>query len=332
MEMRELRYFIAAFEERSVTAAARRSFVSQPSVSAAIASLEAELDAVLFVRHGKGVSPTAAGERLYPIARRIADETRAAHALFHQPARARRLTLGLMRTLDIARTLEVLSPLTRDPDLHLRLVGADQACDARVVSRVMLAAAEEFVPLWTERFVVALPPRHPLAGKERLRGMDLVGERLVDRCYCEYADLFAKASPRFDVVAIAPSEEWAVALVAAGVGIAILPEGAVRPTDDVVVRMIADADVTREVGLAYGARGGASAEVQRLVERLRARPAAVRGRRASAATRTTAKRTTATRTTATRTMAKGSKGRGGRAGGGGGGGSGRRGRAASRSP
>src|SRR5262245_25133567 len=101
MDLRELRYFIAAYEERSVTAASRRSFVSQPSVSAAIASLESELGAALFVRHKKGVSPTAAGERLYPVAWRIADEELAARSLFREPPRPRRLTLGLMRTLDI---------------------------------------------------------------------------------------------------------------------------------------------------------------------------------------------------------------------------------------
>lgn len=269
MEMHELRYFVAAYDERSVSAAARRCFVSQPSVSAAIAGLEAELGATLFVRHKKGVSPTAAGERLYPVARRIAEEARAAAAMFEKPGRARRLTLGLLRTIDIRRTLDLLAPLVRDSDLHLRLVAADQACDARVVSRVMVRAGEEFVPLWKERFVVALPPRHPLASKDRLRGPDLVGQRLVDRCYCEYAELFTGAGPRFDVAAISPSDDWTVALVAAGLGIAFLPEGAARSTDGVALRPLADADVSREIGVAYGSRG-ATEEVGRLVELLAA--------------------------------------------------------------
>ena len=276
MDIRELRYFIAAYEERSVTAAARRCFVSQPSVSAAIASLEAELGAVLFVRHKKGVSPTAAGERLHPIARRIAEQELAARSLFREPERARRITLGLMRTLDIQRTLEIIAPLVREPDLHVRLVAAEQECDARVVSRLMLADGEEFVPLWLERYVVALPPRHPLASRDVLRGAELVGARLIARCYCENSDMFARYNPRFDVVATAPSEEWALAMVAAGLGIAILPEGAVARNADVVVRTISDIDVTRQVGLAYTGRG-ASAEVQRLVARLES--TAVRSRR-----------------------------------------------------
>ena len=43
MELRELGYFVAVFEEGSVSAAARRSHISQPSVSTALAALEAEL-------------------------------------------------------------------------------------------------------------------------------------------------------------------------------------------------------------------------------------------------------------------------------------------------
>jgi len=60
MELRELGYFIAVYEEHSVTRAARRCFISQPSVSAALAGLEHELGAALFVRHRKGATPTSA--------------------------------------------------------------------------------------------------------------------------------------------------------------------------------------------------------------------------------------------------------------------------------
>ncbi len=58
MDIRELRYFAAVFAERNLTAAARRCFISQPSISAAITNLEAELGTTLFIRHKKGVAPT----------------------------------------------------------------------------------------------------------------------------------------------------------------------------------------------------------------------------------------------------------------------------------
>ena len=108
MDLRELGYFVAVFEEGSVSAAARRSFISQPSVSAALAALEAELGATLFVRHRQGVTPTAAAARLYPTARRLIAEAQALRASFRAPAPARTpLALGLMRSLDAARGREL---------------------------------------------------------------------------------------------------------------------------------------------------------------------------------------------------------------------------------
>src|SRR3954469_5840351 len=178
MDMRELRYFAAVFEERAVTAAARRCYVSQPSVTAAIAGLEDELGTRLFIRHKKGVSPTASGDQLYPIARRMLDEAEAVRTLFRTPAPRRDVTIGLMRSLDIRRVLELLRPLTGAADLHLQLVEADERCDARIISRSLvddrggrategrrglIDRRETFVPLWRERYVVALPPKHELA-------------------------------------------------------------------------------------------------------------------------------------------------------------------------
>jgi DNA-binding transcriptional LysR family regulator len=269
MDVRELRYFAAVYQERNLTAGARRCFVSQPSVSAAIAGLETELDTKLFIRHKKGVSPTASADRLYPVARRMVDELETVRMAFRTPAPRRDLTIGLMRTLDIPRTLDILKPATATPDLHLRLVDAGEACDARIISKSMLKKQETFISLWTERYVVALPPTHPLTLKPHLRAADLAGLKLIDRCHCENRELVARARSRFETVAIAQSEEWALALVAAGVGVAILPEGIARPHPNVVVRDIVDADVTRQVGLAYAA--SPSTEVRMLIEALRPR-------------------------------------------------------------
>src|SRR5438876_2809167 len=112
MDIRELRYFAAVMRERNLTAAAKRCFISQPSISAAITALEAELGATLFIRHKKGVAPTAAAERLHAFARRIIHDADAARNLFRLPAARQVLTLGLMRTLDIPRTVALLKPLT----------------------------------------------------------------------------------------------------------------------------------------------------------------------------------------------------------------------------
>ncbi len=266
MDIRALRYFVAVFEERNLTAAARRCFISQPSVSAAVQSLEQDLETKLFIRHKKGMSPTAAAEQLYPAARRMIGEADGLRALFRQPAPRRTLTLGLMKSLDIARTMELIRPVTGIADLHLRLVDADEDCDARFISKVMLLKGEAFLPLWTERYVVALPAAHPLASKAKLRAADLAGAGLVARCHCEHSELFTRAGAPLVTAAIAQTEEWALALVAAGVGIAFLPEGVARDASGVVTREIADVDLAREVGLAYA--GAPSIDLEGLIARL----------------------------------------------------------------
>src|SRR5215469_5974811 len=135
MDIRELRYFAAVFRERNLTAAARRCFISQPSISAAITNLEAELGTTLFIRHKKGMAPTQAAEQFHAVARRIIDEADAARNLFRQPPAQNQLTLGLMRTLDMARTIALLRPLTGASDVALRLVGANDAADARIIAK-----------------------------------------------------------------------------------------------------------------------------------------------------------------------------------------------------
>jgi len=252
MNIRELRYFAAVYRERNLTVAARTCFVSQPSISTAITNLEAELGTTLFIRHKKGVAPTASAEQFHAVARRIIDEADAARSLFRKPATRTTVTLGLMRTLDVPRTIALLKPLTARSDIALRLVGSDERADARIISKTMLRADEHFVALWSERYVAALPPSHPLTLKDRLRTADLAGAAMIDRCHCEQSEFFGRAAQRRQSAAIAQSEDWAMALVAAGVGIAIVPEGVAKGNPDVAVREI-EVKVRREVGLAYRA-------------------------------------------------------------------------------
>jgi len=113
-----------------------------------------------------------------------------------------------MRTLDMPRTIALLKPLTAASDVALRLVGANEAADARIISKSMIDADEHFVPLWVDRYVAALPPSHPLTLKDRLRTSDLAGVAMIDRCHCEQSEFFGRGAQRQESVAIAESEDW----------------------------------------------------------------------------------------------------------------------------
>jgi DNA-binding transcriptional LysR family regulator len=281
MDIRELRYFAAVFRERNLTAAARRCFISQPSISAAITNLEAELGTTLFIRHKKGVAPTESAEQFHSVARRIIDDADAARNLFRKPSARHALTLGLMRTLDLPRTIALLKPLTGATDVALRLVGVNEPADARIISRSMINADEHFIPLWVDRYVAALPPSHPLTLKDRLRTSDFAGVAMVDRCHCEQNEFFGRTAQRRETAAVAESEDWAMALVAAGVGIAIVPEGVARANPDVVVREI-EVEVKRQVGLAYSAARPPSDVLQNFIARLqKQRPRVSRAKHAA---------------------------------------------------
>jgi DNA-binding transcriptional LysR family regulator len=285
MDIRELRYFAAVMQEGNLTAAAKRCFISQPSISAAIGALEVELGTTLFIRHKKGVAPTASAAQFYAYARRIIDDADAARNLFRKPSTRHALTLGLMRTLDIPRMIALLKPLTGTPEVRLRLVGANEAADARIISRSLIDPDELFVPLWTDHYVAALPPSHPLTFKERLVTSDFAGVAMIDRCHCEQNEFFSRTAGPRETVAIAESEDWAMALVAAGVGIAIVPVGVARANPDVVIRDI-DVDLTRQVGLAYRASPPPSDLLQHFIATIERQPAAKRGAKSTRAKQT----------------------------------------------
>jgi DNA-binding transcriptional LysR family regulator len=67
----QLAAFVCVVRRGSVTAAAEELFVTQPSVSAAVAALERELGGALFRRTGRRLEPTAMGSALLPFAERL---------------------------------------------------------------------------------------------------------------------------------------------------------------------------------------------------------------------------------------------------------------------
>jgi len=73
--MNNLYSFLVVAEELSFTKAAERLYLTQPALSRRIAKLEQELDVSLFARWGRGVSLTARGAILVPLARDLVDRT-----------------------------------------------------------------------------------------------------------------------------------------------------------------------------------------------------------------------------------------------------------------
>lgn len=125
MDLKDLRCVVAIAESGSFVAASERLHMSQPSVSARIRGLEADLGAELFARGARGVTPTQLGEELLRHARSILRQVHDAEADM-QAFRASPVGLvrvGLPTSLTAALTTPLLDLCMRDmPNVRLRIV------------------------------------------------------------------------------------------------------------------------------------------------------------------------------------------------------------------
>lgn len=74
MNLRQLEHFVAVFEQKNLSKAAEAIPLSQPALTRSVRTLEEQVGVELFLRHARGATPTAAGERLYHHAKSILAE------------------------------------------------------------------------------------------------------------------------------------------------------------------------------------------------------------------------------------------------------------------
>jgi len=228
MDTRQLGYFVAVFEHGSISAAARHCLVAQPSVSAALLQLEAELNCSLFIRLPKGVKPTEEGERLYSQASQIISQLQAVKASFSKPPKRLQFRLGLVRALGVERMSQLLKDFhSQLPGLELHLVEPDEPCDARIINIRQIKAGEHYQHLWSDAYLLAIPAQHPLCAKAEIALEDFKKLPLIKRTPCDAWDQLQTALNRHnikaDIRANIHTIEYAIGLVGAGIGCALLP-------------------------------------------------------------------------------------------------------------
>ncbi|MEZ5207576.1 MAG: LysR substrate-binding domain-containing protein [Acidimicrobiales bacterium] len=247
MNLRDLRYLVALDEHRHFGRAAEASFVSQPTLSTQIRKLERELGVDLVERSPGGVLLTPAGAKVVERARIVLAEADAIVGIARQAQdpEAGSLRLGLFPTLAPYLLPHVVPALhARFPKLELLLVEektevvldqlATGALDAGILAEPIPRTHLCVEPLFGERFELAVPADHALAGGEPVRTAVLASEDVLlleeGHCLrdqaltvCELAGAHERAGFR------ATSLETLRQMVAAGVGVTLLPELAVTP-------------------------------------------------------------------------------------------------------
>lgn len=187
LTLRELRYFVALADSRSVTAAARAVGLSQPAMSASLANLEQTLGVTLFVRQrGRGVALTPEGQTLASGARQLLVQADALQAR-SSPVAATPVNLGCLVTvapLLAPRVLRAYNEVRPDFEFALRVGAQDQLLQLLRTGEIHVAltydievgAAFEFRHLHDATPLALLPADHRLATRPAITLAELVDE------------------------------------------------------------------------------------------------------------------------------------------------------------
>ena len=262
-----LRYFLAVAELGSFSKAAARVSVTQPTLSVGIAKLEEQLGARLFERTTRRVSLTPAGSRFLTHARRITQAYEAALREVSETPQLKRVRAGVLSTIP-ARDLE------RVMALHAKNAGgeaieildsterdiANRLSDGRldVAITILRPGLESFAQetLRNEAYVLFVSANHKLSGVGEIEGGELAGETMIVRRQCEGLPEISRyftnrdVRPFFSLRTL--SDDRAMSMVAAGLGVTVAPSSFKRPGLSAV--KLSGFELSREIGLVFSDR------------------------------------------------------------------------------
>jgi DNA-binding transcriptional LysR family regulator len=249
MDLHQLRCFVTVAEELHFGRAARRLDMLPSGLGRHIRLLEEDLSVRLLSRTTRSVALTEDGAGLLPEARALLDRADALAARFRE--RGRKLTatlrLGAIDTAAAGLVPLLLHDLRDErPELKVQLL---EDKTIRLLPRLLSGRLDlalvrpperpdkrlEFLPLLHESAVVALPSRHKLATRKVLSVGALEGQPLIvpDRRARPHSHdltfrLFDEAGLRPRIAQVAEEKQTIVNLVAADIGLAIVPRWASR--------------------------------------------------------------------------------------------------------
>lgn len=244
MNLDQLRGFMTVVRVGNFTRAAEELHLAQPSLSRQIHALEQDLGAQLLTRDRGGSAPTAAGEALLPLARRMLADADSVRRELDELVGLRRgrVRLGATPTLCISLVAEVLSAFhAAHPgiELHLAEHGSRQLLDQLNAGELDLAlittsdatTAERFAvsPLLVEELVVISSAASPQLASGRSVTLTEVA-RLPQIVFSSTYDLRAATDAAFDAAGLTPSVvlegaemDAVLRFVERGLGVAIVP-------------------------------------------------------------------------------------------------------------
>lgn len=263
-----LRYFLAVIDYGNFSRAAASCNVSQPTLSVGIAKLERLLARPLFNRTNRRVELTEAGARFASHARRIESQFNLAEQDVVDASAARTFRLGVLATIPSPWVSTLAMRFAEDlADERVELVEGRERDLVERLARGRIDAALTIVRpdetrfagevLLTEGYSLALPASHPLAAEPVIAAEALADSVMIVRRQCE---LLPQTSRHFTSRGVRPffaartmNDDRALALVQAGLGLTVMPDGFAAP--GVARPRLATFDFERRLGLLHAPAG-----------------------------------------------------------------------------
>jgi DNA-binding transcriptional LysR family regulator len=285
MELRHLRYFITVASELHFARAAQRLFISQPALSQQIRSLEGELGLTLFERNRRGVRLTPEGaaflteaeavvrqaDHAAEVARVLAEGGTGALRLSHLRTMPRGLPERVAAEYQRRYPGVEIIPESGSTEQNVERLRGGQVDVAFVLTPLEDVSELSWVDVAMEPILVALPSRHPLSHRRRLRREDLVGVPLVYHPRhnspgfydSSLSQVYGAVAP--EIVRTEPNEERMLLAVSEGAGVTMLlaDRTATLRFPGVVYRRFTDPEPTGTLGVAF--RQSPSLAAQRFV-------------------------------------------------------------------
>src|SRR5580692_921044 len=265
MEVHQLRYVCAIADTGNFSRAAERCKIAQPSLSQQVLKLEEELGTKLFDRLGRSIRLTEAGRAFIPRARTILEQMEAARSTAADQNTDFRgsVAVGVIPTVAPYLMPRYTARFAkRYPDAKLRIVEEttsvlieglrDLSIDVAILALPLRHKDLEFFPIRTEPLFAVLRRDHPRASAKTLALKDLRGEEFVmlrdGHCFRDLsmgACVHARITPK---IAFESGQfSSLLGMVAAGVGVSLIPEMAIDRNAGCRYVRISDASATRTI-------------------------------------------------------------------------------------
>ena len=270
MTLNQLKYFQAIARSENYRAAAEELYISQPSLSRSIDSLEDELGVQLFEKTGRGVTITKAGRLFLEYADRILEECAIAEFKMKELSSAGgRIDIGYVFPLANYYIPHMVRTFLDQPGNEHIKFGFTQNRTSSILKEVRKGIIDvgfcafseneeelEFYPILMQEMVIITPKDHPLESQgsvsvKELENYPVIGYDRKSGLGGYTNRLYRNLGIKPDILCECADENAIQALVREDFGIALVAKVDVLNEDEISIHSLSDADLTHLVNMVW---------------------------------------------------------------------------------